>query len=383
MRGSLRKRAKDSWTAQLYLGFGPDGRRRFKTFTVKGTKRDAERQLASAISRLARGEYTEPPGKLTLGDYLTHWLEEYCAIHVGARARQGYRSIIQRHLIPKLGHVVLSKLSANQIRQYESTLLRDGHYDGHGGLAPQTVLHHHSLLFSALHQAEIDGKVGRNVMQGVSPPRVEKYRHKVLTWGDVRRFLVAARSSPYYHVYVLALQTGLRRSELLGLRWRDVDLINSALHINQALIQLVGGTVISSTKSGRGRSVQLPAAARDMLRAHREHQESDARIALMRVDSDSLVFARPDGTPLRPDSVSHSFTKALHTAGLNGVRLHDLRHTHASLMLSQNVPTKIVSERLGHSSIGITADLYSHVLPGIQQGAADTFGETWEREISS
>jgi integrase len=194
---------------------------------------------------------------------------------------------------------------------------------------------------------------------------------------EVKRFLKVATGSIFHHVFYLALFTGMRRGEILGLRWRDVDLDKAKVSIVQNLQRLPGrGFIIQEPKSSKGRrQVTLSPSATLMLREHRMQAQA-ARVLLGRtLREDDLVFSHPDGSPVDPDSVSHAFIRIAHKAGLPGTRLHDLRHTHASLMLKAGVHPKVVSERLGHATISITLDTYSHVLPGIQEAAALLFEE--------
>ena len=381
MRGNLRKRAKDSWTAQVYLGRDPMGKKRYKSITVKGTKRDAERVLNDTLNRIGKNAYVEPT-KITFGEYLRQWLRDYAEVQLRPRTVQGYRGMIEAHMIPMLGRIPLTRLTSRDIQQYEATLLRQGRYDGRGGLSAQSVLHHHRLLFTVLRHAVRSELMVRNVAEAIVPPRPVRYEHRVLGWPELQSLLDACQHTPYYHIFGLALQTGLRRSEILALRWQDLDLIHGTVMVIRAIHQLKGAAIsYTPPKTGRGRKIPLPRPAREMLRAHREHQEADAQVLGISVSDESLVFTRPDGSPMRPNTITRAFADAVKRAGLDGLRLHDLRHTHASLLLSQGTHTKIVSERLGHSTIAITADLYSHLLPGIQEEAADVFGDTWDREI--
>ena len=176
----------------------------------------------------------------------------------------------------------------------------------------------------------------------------------------------------YHTLVLLAIQTGLRRSELLGLRWTDVDLHTGALSVQRALIKLPSGKmVVTPPKAGRGRVVVLPGESVLALRSHKELQQADPQ------ENGNFIFCHSNGNPLHPDLMTQTFKRITTKAGVDGLRFHDLRHTHASLMLTQGVHLKIVSERLGHSSIGITGDLYSHVLPTVQQEAVERFGAAW------
>ena len=210
------------------------------------------------------------------------------------------------------------------------------------------------------------------VVDAVRPPRVQ--RPEMQTWDedDIARFLKAAKDTPYYALFYTALFTGMRRSELLALRWQDVDFILSQVYVSRSLHVLKGGKVIfRSPKTSKGRrTIALPPSAVLLLEEHREKHKLERAMLGMPLTDDDLVFSHFDGKPLLPNTVTHAWIKLVRHAKLKPIRLHDARHTHASLMLKQGVHPKIVQERLGHSSIQITLDTYSHVAPGLQQAAA-------------
>jgi integrase len=241
----------------------------------------------------------------------------------------------------------------------------------------KTVLQHHRLLSEALSYAIKWGLVARNVAQVVDPPRPVNREMRTLDREGVRAFLEVARSTGYYPLFHLAVYTGLRRGEILGLRWKDVNLDMASLSVVQTLQRLKGGlTVFLEPKTAKGRrSVALSPVAVLVLRAHHERQGQLRAILDGRLSEDDLVFSHPDGSPLKPDTVSHVFSEIARKARLWGLRLHDLRHTHATLMLQQGIHPKIVQERLGHANIAVTLDTYSHVLPGLQEAAALRFDE--------
>jgi integrase len=226
------------------------------------------------------------------------------------------------------------------------------------------------------------GLLVRNVAKAVDPPRPEHTNMATLSPEDVPRFLNAAQETPYYVLFYTALYTGMRRGELLGLRWYDIDLALASLSVSQTLHKLHNGQyIVRDPKSARSRrQIDLPPSLALLLRQHKSKQQAQ-RILLGKPLADSdLLFSHPDGRPLDPDVISHAFSKIIRKAGLPHIRLHDLRHTHATLLLKAGVHPKIVSERLGHANIGITLDTYSHVLPGLQKAAAerfDTMLELW------
>jgi len=275
--------------------------------------------------------------------------------------------IVRAHLIPELGRFPLNALQPSHIQAYYARMLRAGRRDGKGGLSAQTVKHHHRVLYEALKYAVKHGILVRNIAEAVDPPRPDSKEMVTLELDNVHIFLDAAHDTPYYVLFYTALYTGLRRSELLGLRWRDVDLDLATLSVIQALHYVPKkGYTFREPKTKRSRRlVDLSPSLVLLLREHRANQELERKLLGSSVMPDDLVFCYPDGSPLPPNSVSKAFHRIAKSVGISGIRLHDLRHTHATLMLRQGVHPKVVSERLGHSSVAITLDTYSHVLPGI------------------
>ena len=253
-----------------------------------------------------------------------------------------------------------------------------------GELAAGTLVKHHNLLRQSLATAVRWQLVPNNVAELVDPPRPSRKEMRALSAAEVHQLLEACRDTIWYTVFHLAIWTGLRRSELLGLRWKDVDLLMANLWVTQVLHQLGDGTyVYQDPKTAKGRrAVALSPASCIALRAHMQRQERDSsRLGILWSD-DQLVFSHMvDGAPLRPDTVTQAFRRLVKRIGLAGVRLHDLRHTQASLLLQQGIHPKVVSERLGHSSIQITLDTYSHLLPGLQEAAAAGFDALMEPEV--
>jgi integrase len=223
------------------------------------------------------------------------------------------------------------------------------------------------------------GLVGRNAALVVDPPRLVRKEMAFLVVGDVLKFLEAAKDSPYYALFCTALYTGMRLSELLGLRWCDVDLEAAAISVVQTLYKRCGVCKMVEPKSSHSRRrIALPPSLKSLLRRHRAERQAQSVLLGEALTGDALVFCHLDGRPLDPGVVSRNFARVLRKANIPHVRFHDLRHTHATLLLKGGVHPKIVSERLGHASINITLDTYSHVLPGLQERAAKRFDEILE-----
>jgi len=379
MRGHIIKRYKNSYSVVLNMGIDPTtGKRKQQWVSVKGTKKDAEKRLAEMLHQIDTGSFMKP-GKTTVAEFLERWLKDYAKPNLAPRTAEGYESIIRQHLIPRLGNIPLMRLKPEHLQKYYSETLSSGRCGKSSSLTAQTVRHHHTALHKALQTAVEWGVLPRNVADAVKAPRAE--RPEMRTWGEseIGQFLQAARRTPYYALFYSALFTGMRRSELLALRWQDVDLILSQVHVSRSLHQIRDRSLVfRSTKTAKGRrTIDLPPSAARVLAEHRERQKLERLMLGMPSKDEDLVFSHVDATPLRPNSITRAWVMLAARAGLKVIRLHDARHTHASIMLKQGVHPKIVQERLGHSSIAITLDTYSHLSPGLQEAAAKRFDEAF------
>ena len=378
MRGHITKRGKDSYTIVLNLGRDPEtGKRKQQWVSVKGTKKEAEKRLSELVSQLDNGIYIKPK-KTTLTEYLNMWLNEYAKNNLSPRGFERYSGIIRKHLIPDLGKVILTQLKPEHLQKHYTTKLNDG-------LSARTVRYHHALIHVALQTAVKWGLVSRNVADAVDPPRIR--RNEMQTWDEdeVNQFLEYAKDSPYYSLFYTALFTGMRRSELLALRWQDIDFIYGQIYVNRSLHQLKDGSFIfTQPKSAKSsRTIALTPSTILMLKEYQEQQRLERDMSGNLLTDNDLVFSNLEGKPLRPNTITRAWTMLSAKCGLKVIRFHDARHTHASLMLKQGIHPKVVQERLGHSSIQMTIDTYSHVAPGIQEAAAKRFDEILSNENQS
>lgn len=377
MRGHIVKRYKNSYTIVLSLGRDPvTNKPRQQWVSVKGTKKDAEKKLAELLHQIDNGIFIRP-NRTTLSDFLERWLKDYAWANLAPRTAEGYEHIIRRHIIPAMGDVLLRQLKPETLQRYYAEKLAGGRCDRKGALSPRTVRHHHVTLHNSLEKAVKWGLLSRNPADAVTPPRCDRSEWNILNEDDIHRLLEAARKTSYYALFYLAIFTGMRRSELLALRWCDVDLFLCHVYVNRTLHHLRGGSIVfrpPKTAKGR-RMISLSPSVSLVLREHRERQKLDRAMLGTSLRDDDLVFCDPKGNPLLPNTVTHAWIKLVRRSGLGGIRFHDARHSHASLMLKAGTHPKIVQERLGHSSISITLDTYSHVTPGLQEAAAARFDE--------
>ena len=368
MRGHIVKRYKNSYTIVLNLGTDPaTGKRKQQWVSVKGNKKEAENRLAELLHQLDNGIFVKPTNT-TLREYLERWLKDYCESNLAPRTVEGYENIVRHHLIPSLGQIYLTQLKPQHIQHVYSEKLA-------AGFSHRTVRYIHTTLRKSLQNALKMGMIARNPADAVEPPKVHHHEMKTMNESDIHIFLEFAKSTIYYPLFYLSLFTGMRRSELLALRWCDVDLLLCHVSVTRTLHRLQDGSIIirqPKTEKGR-RLLSLSPSTAIVLAEHRQQQEQLRQSIGLTLKEDDFVFCHEDRSPLLPNTVSHAWAKLASKVGLKGVRLHDARHSHASLMLKQGVHPKIVQERLGHASIQITLDTYSHVAPGLQQAAANHF----------
>lgn len=355
--GNVYKRPDGRWEARITL----DGGRR-KSFYAR-TRQEA----ASMLNHALRDQEAGIPivgEKQTLGQYLSDWLRTIPPT-LRPRSLQRYEEAVRLHIEPHLGATVLSRLTAQQLQMFYTLKLEEG-------LAPATVGRLHAVLRRSLGEAERLGIVQRNVATLVKAPRPSHHEMQVLSPEQARRLLDAVRNDRLEALYVLALTTGMRRGELLGMHWADVNLDDHYLLVRYTLQHLKGGSyVFAPPKTARSRrKIALTAMAVEALRRHRREQLEHRLQAGNEWHEEDLVFTRTDGYAIRANHVlQRMFAPILVRAGLPAIRFHDLRHTAATLLLLQSVHPKVVSEMLGHSTVSMTLDIYSHVLPDMQKDA--------------
>jgi integrase len=371
----IRERGKKSWEITVGQGHDPStGRRWRRCFTVHGNRRDAAQALANALHERDTGTDLSP-GRLTVGDCLRRWLRDYAAHNVAPSTLARYTGIIESHLIPALGSLRLRELRPAHLQAaYAGFLAPGGRKDKRkGGLSPRSVLHHHRVLKEALAQAIGWQLLSHNPADAVKPPRPARPEMRVLNPEEVSWLLEAAAGTALYALLYLALHTGLRQGELLGLRWQDIDLDRGTLHVQRTAQRLPGqGVTYRPPKSHRSsRPVSLSPEVVALLREHRRLQVEHKLRVGPAYRGLGLVFASPLGGPMDAGNLRRAFARLLHRAALPRIRFHDLRHTAATLMLTAGVHPKVVSERLGHATVALTLDTYSHVLPDLQRDAAE------------
>jgi integrase len=368
MKGHIRERSPGHYAIVIDVRDPQTGKRKRRWHSFRGTKRQAQVECARLISEIQGGTYLEP-NKMTVVVFLDRWLA-YIKPRVAPRTFERYDEICRKNIVPLLGAVILTKLRPAQISDAWTKALACGHRGTGGALSPRTVHHMHVVLKGALRRALRWGMLSRNPAEAVDAPKVERAGMSTYDLAQTAELIEAVRGTRIFIPAVLAVLCGLRRGEICALRWGAVELAAAQLAVKQSAEQTRAGVRYKPPKSGRGRTVALPVTVVEELRAHRVRQAQELLRLGIRHTDDTFVCALEDGAPLRPNTLTIYWDRFISGTELPRIRFHDLRHAHATHLLANGVHPKVASERLGHSKVGITLDLYSHVLPGMQADAA-------------
>jgi integrase len=354
--GDITRHKKSGLYMARYTVETPTGKKR-KTVYGK-TREEAHEKLIEALSNRNKWLIFEGENQ-TLSAYLDRWLNGSVKGSVKPSTYESYERMIRNHIKPALGHRKLKALAPDHVQYlYQSKLDAD--------FAPGTVRLMHGILHKALDQAVRWGTVSRNVCKATTPPKPNPEEIHPLDAEQAKRVLEASRGNRLEALYVLAVTAGLRIGELLGLKWEDIDLGAGSLHVRRTKSQAKTGPTFTTPKNGKGRSIRLTRRAVEVLKAHKATQNAERLKAGNLWQDNSLVFCTHAGKPLDFRNVATaSFKPLLKKAGLPDIRFHDLRHTCATLLLSRGHHPKLVQELVGHASVAMTLDRYSHVLPGM------------------
>lgn len=372
MRGSIAKKGSRYYVV-LEEGRDPGtGKRRRSSHSGFATRDEAEQKLAELVDSKYRGAYVEP-SRLGFGD----WLEKEWLPAAGPTLKPStaalYGVLVGAYVKPRLGAVPLQKLSAAHLNRFYAGLLADGRRDGRGGLSPTSVRNIHRVIHRALRDAVRWDLIARNPAEVADPPRTERSGAKAWTAEQVAAFIAGTGDDEDAALWLVLVTSGVRRGEALGLMWDDLDLDAGRLIVRRTLSYVGRVATLAEPKTARSsRTVALPAVTVSALRAHRARQ-GEIRLAVgPDYDSRGFVFAKPDGAPLSPATVTRRFKRLAEKLELPALSVHGLRHSYATVALRSGVPAKVTQEQLGHSNIATTLDLYSHNVPGLQEEAAET-----------
>lgn len=370
MKGTVRKPRTPggTWSYRIDLDARADGSRRQKQVGGFATKREAQAALNEALTAHQRGTYIAP-SKQTVAEYLEAWLPAV-QFEVAATAWTNYREIVGRYINPHLGQVRLAELTPMRVKAWHSALRSGGGAKGRP-LSASSVQLAHRVLHRALADAVRWNVLLHNPASAARAPRAERPEMQAWTIEEATRFMGAVAGDRLEALWTVALHTGMRRGELAGLRWKDVDLNGSSLTVAQQRTASSYEVVVAPPKAKSHRQLVLAAPTVEALRRHRAQQRRE-RLAAGSLWTDSgYVFVDELGVPYHPQRLRTLFEKACNAVGVPAIRLHDLRHTMATLALQAGVHPKVVQEQLGHAGIDITLDIYSHVPQAVRRDAAD------------
>jgi integrase len=364
-RGSVRQRGT-TWTVVLDEPRA-NGRRRQRSKGGFRTRKDAERYLREQLVSLDAGTYMAPH-KLTVATYLAEqWLPAMQARGLRPSTLERYEDHVRCAITPALGGLPLQGLMPTHLNKLYGDLRT-------AGRAPKTIRNIHGVLSKALADAERWGLVGRNAARLADVPAVARPKLRVWSPEQTRAFLAAVANDRLFAAWLLAATTGMRRGELLGLRWEDIDLDNGVVRI--ARVRAGNQVVAGEPKTARGRrTLALDPTTVAALRQHRKRQTEERLAAGPHYADSGLAFTMPGGTPIHPNRFSLWFRRHVQAAGLPAIRLHDMRHSYATAGLAAGVPPKVISERLGHATVAFTLDTYTSALPAMDKSAADVVAE--------
>lgn len=384
-RGSLKQRYKGSWSIILDLGYEIDQqtgnrKRKQKWVTVRGTKRDAEAKLVELLNKVNNNDLVEP-SKITLGEWLDEWVERAIKPPIKRlRTYETYQSLIKCHLKPNLGSIRLKDLDQVHLERYYAE----------SSLSQTTLEHHHAVISGALTAAQKKRLVRQNVAKLVenkpkAPEDNKDAREHCWDEREAKQFIATAQSFGLQPAafYALALDTGARKGELCGIRW--TSLTGNKVRIVEQLVKPGADPVFGPPKRGKARTITISSETARLLKLHRQHQAEMKMKNRQHYHDFGLVFAKEWehrsrkwhtlGQPLQMNNIGQrEYLKIIEAAGVRWIKFHGMRHTCATLLLKAGVPVPVVSERLGHKGVEITMNIYQHVLPDMQEDAAERLG---------
>ena len=367
--GSIRKRKDGRWEGRYVVGHDPIIGKMISRNVLGKTQAEVKEKLRTAIENSKRLDYTQT-GKYTVGQWMDEWFEAYAKVKVRPSSHQTYKGYIENHIKPNIGDIPIEKLTSLQLQKFYRLLLAEGRVPRiesekqPKGLSAKTVRNINQVISSAMDMAVRHKLILTNPTEGCELPKVEHREMKTLPAEQLGAFLREAKESGVYELYYMDLATGLRRGELLGLKWEDIDLANGIIHVRRQVARVDGEVKEMPLKTKNSyRNISISQDAVAMLTEMEAHRSSD------------YVFPSSTGGPISPDGVNNMLHRVLKRAGLPSIRFHDLRHTFATLALQNGVDIKTVSGMLGHFSAGFTLDTYAHVTTSAQKEAAKTMGQ--------
>jgi len=360
-KGHIYQRKDGSWEAKISLGTDHGTGKRRRPSLYADTQDEIQRKLNNALGKHFAG-YNIDPQKITFEDWIDKWLEDYCKPFIEQNTYEGYEAYAKLYIKPRLGSCLLSKLTTNDIQRAYNYLLKKGKKNGKG-LAPKSLWNVHTVVRASLLQAQLEDLIIRNPLLGVKLPPKNKPKNNFLTAEQMQHYLGTIKDDRLYAAFIVECVTGMRRGEILGLKWPCVVFKTGELKIKETYIKSVSGkTYFSKPKTEKShREIYLPKEAVEILKQHKKAQSLEMKEWGEDYQKHNLVFCKENGEPIHPDTFYGLHLTLIKNAGLGHVRFHDLRHSVASALINQGFELIDVAELLGHSSIEVTADVYGHL----------------------
>ena len=366
--GNIRKRKDGRWEGRFTAGHDPATGKQIIKSVLGKTQAEVKEKLKKAMDDAQKVDFTKN-GKYTVGTWLDEWFENVAKIKVRASSHQTYRGYIDNHIKPNIGNIPIEKLTTMDLQKFYRKLLTKGRIerieskDQPKGLSAKTVRNINQVISSAMDLAVAQKIIPANPTNACALPKIEHQEMQTIPAEQLQAFLQEAKATGVYEMYYIELATGLRRGELLGLKWQDIDWKNGVIKVRRQVARVDGQIKEAPLKTKNSyRSVTISQQAIEVLKEQK------------RKTNDTYVFPSPNGGPISPDSVNNMLKRVLERAGIPKVRFHDLRHTFATIALQNGVDIKTVSGMLGHFSAGFTLDTYAHVITSAQKEAAETMG---------
>ena len=372
--GSITKRKDGRWQGYVIVGYNSETGKPKKKYFYSKLRKEVQMKIEETRERVKSQTYRDI-AKVTVAEWFSTWLNDYMKPSLRKTTWESYRYQVDGHIIPNLGHLKLIELQTHHLQNLYNEKLESGRLDGRdGGLSPKSVRYIHTVIHSCLEQAKKENKIAINPASTVKLPKYQKPDIRYMKNEEIRDFLTQAKDSKFYIAFYLALTTGMRRGEILALRWQDIDLDNHKVSVNQSLVRVKeGGLIFQEPKTKLAkRTINISSHLFSLLQDHKERQNIVIKSEGKNYRSDlDLIFCNNLGEPICPRNFTRHFERLLKKAGLDRIPFHSLRHTYSTICLQEKVDIKTIQENLGHHSSAFTMDVYSSVTDKMKRDASD------------